>query len=301
MVKIKYISFPVRDEMAQITIDPAKLEEYYEQNKDKYTAEGTTKSFEEVKDSIETTLKRQEALNISFEKANQAYEMIILAGSLAKFAEKGEIELKETDFFYRSSPPEAIATNHTVVNKSFELKKGELSSLIETPQGYTILYVEDVKAPEIPPLADVKEKVEKDFTDHEANLLARKAAEEALKTISEGADFTETLQNAGQEIKDSPYFSRGNRASAVIPAEVVSQSLSLSAEMPYPEKIVADNENFYVFAFKELKEPEPENIEQGMEAFEQQLLLAKQKDVLDAWFSYMMKKGKITINQKLMN
>lgn len=300
-VKIKYISFPVQDEMDQITIEASELEQYYQQNKDKYTSEGTALSFDEVKESIETSLKRQDALNMSFEKANQAYEMIILAGSLAKFAETGEIQLQETDFFYRGSPPEAIATNHTVVNKAFELQKGELSSLIETPQGYTILFVEDVKEPEIPPFAEVKDTVEKDFTAQEATNLARIAAEDALKALHEEADFTETIQNAGQEIKESPYFSRGNRASTVIPSEVISQSLSLTTEKPYPEKIIEDANSFYVFRFKEIKEPDQENLQQGKDAFEEQILLVKQKEILDAWLSHMMKKGTITINEKLLN
>ena len=299
-VKIKYISFPVKDEMDQITIDASELEQYYEQNKAKYTTADGTKTLGEVTDSIEITLKRQEALNSSFEKANKAYEMIILAGSLAKFAESGENPLLETDFFVRSSPPDALATNHTVVNTSFELQKGELSSLIETPQGYSILYVEDVKQPEIPPLEEVKEAVTNDFTDDEAIQLARKAAEEALQTVQEGADFTETINNSGQQIKESLFFSRSNRASGVLPSGMISQSLSLTADKPYPEKIAESGGAFYVFRFNELKKPDLDKIQQGKEAFEAQLSQAKQAEILNAWLSHLMKQGEVTINEKLM-
>jgi peptidyl-prolyl cis-trans isomerase D len=300
-VKIKYISFSVKDEMAQITVDATELEQYYEQNKAKYTTPDATKTLDEVKDRIEITLKRQEALNRSFEKANKAYEMIILAGSLAKFAESGEISLAETEFFYRSSPPDALATNHTVVNTSFELQKGELSSLIETPQGYSILYVEDVKKPEIPPLEDIKEAVTNDFTDDEAIRMAREAAEQALTTIQEGADFTETINNSGQEIKESLFFSRNNRTSTVLPSELISQSLSLTAAKPYPEKIAESDGAFYAFRFKELKKPEQDKIELEKEAFETQLLQAKQAEILDAWLAHLMKQGEVTINESLMN
>ena len=299
-VKIKYISFPVKDEMEQITIDAADMASYYEQNKAQFTSPEGAQSLDEAKDRIEITLKRQEALNRSFEKANKAYEMIILAGSLAKFAETGEISLSETDFFLRKSPPEALATNHTVVNTAFHLQKGELSSLIETPQGYSILFVEDVKNPEVPPLEEVKAAVTKDFTDAEAKSLARAAAEEALKAAREGSSFTEAINAAGQTLKESPYFSRTNRAANALPPELIAQSLGLTSEKPYPENIFESEGSFYVFRFKELKEPGQE-IQQDKEAFETQMLQAKQAEVLDAWLDHLMKQGQVTINEKLMN
>ncbi len=81
---------------------------------------------------------------------------------------------------------------------------------------------------------------------------------------------------------------------------MISQSLSLTADKPYPEKIAESGNAFYVFRFNELKKPDLDKIQQGKEAFEAQLSQAKQAEILNAWLSHLMKQGEVTINEKLM-
>ena len=119
--------------------------------------------------------------------------------------------------------------------------------------------------------------------------------------MQEGADFTETINNSGHKIEESLFFSRNNRSSTTLPAELISQALSLTAAKPYPEKIAESDGAFYIFRFKELKKPAQDKIEQEKEAFETQLLQGKQAEILDAWLSHLMKQGEVTINESLMN
>ncbi|MCB2183509.1 MAG: SurA N-terminal domain-containing protein [Desulfobulbaceae bacterium] len=258
------------------------------------------KPLAEVKSVIEDKLKQQLARNAAFEKANEAYEKIIFAGSLAKYSEKFEASLSETDFFPQASPPETLRNDPSLISTAFTLKKGELSSLLDTPEGYFILFVDDVKDPEIPEMATVKEKVEKDFIAEQAREMAQKAANETLAAIREGADFTEKLQEAGQPVLISNYFSRNNRQANNLPADLLDKAFNLTADSPYPEETVASGNSFYLYRFKDKKEANKED-NQSQEAFQAKLTKEKQSAIMDAWINHLMKQAKVTVNEKYLN
>jgi peptidyl-prolyl cis-trans isomerase D len=255
-----------------------------------------------VKSSIENKLKKQQALNNAFEKANEAYEKIIFAGSLAKYAENFKVPLSETDFFFQTAPPSSLASNPAVIDTAFSLKKGELSSIIDSPEGYSVLFVEDREEPAIPALAEVKQQVEKDFIEAEAKTLCQKDAEETLAALRDGkdVDFLQKIQEKGLTVHASDYFSRTKRTSKDLPQEVIAAGLTLSAGSPYPEKVITADNAFYICRFKD-KIDVGDNDDQARKAFEARLAMEKQKEVMDAWIDYLTKSGKITINEKYLN
>ncbi|MBI5557551.1 MAG: SurA N-terminal domain-containing protein [Deltaproteobacteria bacterium] len=256
----------------------------------------------EAKGAIENKLKKQQAENSLFEKANEAYEKIIFAGSLAKYAENFTITLSGTDFFIQSSPPPAFDGHPEVISTAFSLKKGELSSLINSSAGYTVLMVEDRKEPEIPAFEEVKEKVKKDFIGAEAKVLCQKAAEDTLAALRLQADvdFAKKMKENGLSVQESGYFSRIKRTSKELPKQVIETGLTLTAESPYPEKVVTADNGIYVFRLKDVKDAPAEN-DKERQAFEARLAMEKQKQVMDAWLAYLMKMGKVTINEKYLN
>lgn len=255
-----------------------------------------------AKSAIENKLKNQQALNNAFEKANEAYEKIIFAGSLAKYAENFNVPLAETDFFPQTAPPSALAGEPAVIDAAFSLKKGELSSIIDSPAGYAVLFVEDRKEPAIPSLAEVKQQVEKDFIAAEAKTLCQKDAEETLAALRDGkdVDFLQKIQEKGLSIHVSDYFSRSKRTSKDLPQEVIAAGLTLSAGSPYPATVIAADNAFYICRFKDRRDVGDDN-EQARKAFEARLAMEKQQEVMDAWIDYLMKSGKITINEKYLN
>ena len=255
-----------------------------------------------AKSAIENKLKKQQALNNAFEKANEAYEKIIFAGSLAKYAENFKVTLSETDFFTQTAPPAALANEPAVIDTTFSLKKGELSSIIDSPESYTILFVADRKEPAIPALAEVKEQVAKDFVAAEAKTLCQQDAEATLAALRGGknVDFSQKMQEKGVTVHASEYFSRTKRTSKDLPQEVITVGLTLSANSPYPEKVITTDNAFYLCRFKDKKDV-GDNDGQARKVFEAQLAMEKKKELMNAWIDYLTKSGKITINEKYLN
>lgn len=261
----------------------------------------TIKELAEVRPSIENKLKKQQAQNAAFEKANDAYEKIIFSGSLDNYAEKFSIAISTTDFFTQNGPPAALATDRSLTATAFSLKKKELSSLLESAHGYKILFIEDTKDPEIPELAEVREKAEKDFISSEAKVIAQKKADETLAKLKEGADFSQALQEQGLTAQETEYFSRSKRSNKGLPETLLSEAFTLSAENPYPKTITASGNTFYLCRFKEIKEADLSDNNQQRQAFESKIAMEQQNTIMDAWIAQLMKQGKVTINEKYMN
>jgi peptidyl-prolyl cis-trans isomerase D len=256
----------------------------------------------DVKGVIEQKLKKQTAQNSAFEKVNEAYEKIIFAGSLAKYAENFKVTLEATDFFPQSAPPAALAGYPAVIDTAFSLKKGELSSIIDSPAGYAVLFVEDRREPAIPALADVKPQVQKDYVAAEAQMLAQKDAEETLAALREGkeADFAKAVAAKGAAVQESGYFSRAAMVSGDLSPEVLQSALTLSETAPLPEKIISAGNVFYLCRFKDRKEAADEN-GQARKTYEARLAMEKQKEIMDGWITYLTQQGKVTINEKYLN
>ncbi|MEJ2333973.1 MAG: SurA N-terminal domain-containing protein, partial [Desulfobulbaceae bacterium] len=207
-----------------------------------------TKTLEEVKGEIADLLWEQKSRELAFTKATAAYENIILAGSLDKFSQESDIPVEQTDFFPRTSPEKSGSTidmvsNPAFLNAAFSLNRGELSSLVETPQGYAIIFAADKKEPETALYEDVKEQVRKDYISVQSETMAKEAAEGLLSALEqEGAgDFAAEAGLQDMTPKTSDYITRNAVGDSGLPEQIVSMAFGLSAENPYPEEVVAAN------------------------------------------------------------
>ncbi len=258
-----------------------------------------TTPFADARAGIEKQLKEQKAANTVFATANEAYEKIIFAGSLAKYAENFGITPEQTPFFAENAPPAELAGATAVLSTAFSLKKGELSSLLETPDGYVIVLLADRKEPETPPLDAVRERVEKDYVAQEARTLCRKAAEEALAAARSGeADFAAVMKERKATVKDTGFFSRAARIVGELPAPAVEAGQRLTAKTPYPDSVLDAKEGFYVLRFAERKAGA--DSEEKRQTIAAQLAAEKQQAILAAWTARLMEEGRVTINEEYL-
>jgi len=272
-----------------------------------------TKPLDEVKDSITAILQEQKSGDRAFTNATESYEKIILAGSLAKFSETSATKITETDFFTRKSPAdsglqEGMINEPAFLDAAFALNKGELSSLVETGKGYAIIFAADKKVSGVALLEKVRDQVEKDYVEQEAETLARESAETMLASLMEQHaqgedDFTAAAAKLGIPVKESSPINRNGASTTTnkaefLPPQLVGSGFSLTAGNPYPEEIAVDNKNFYVFKFIDRQPPSQDIFSQKEEGLKMDLLEEKKAVILAAWIDNQRSKATVEINER---
>ncbi|MEE4164668.1 MAG: SurA N-terminal domain-containing protein, partial [Desulfocapsaceae bacterium] len=190
------------------------------------------RSLEEVREEIVTALKMEQARPLAFQVVNDAYENIIGAGSLAAYLSANpDAKIVETDFFSRTDPPEGMSADPRFLERAFQLKENELSSIVETDAGYAIISASAIKVPEVPELSTIIEKVREDYKTAKAEEAAREAAETFLSDINkENVSFEERALTAGQEVKLSGLLTKsGASQETSFPQALIQSVFRLSA------------------------------------------------------------------------
>ena len=253
-----------------------------------------------AREEISNELKAQRAKELTFQLANQAYEGIIQAGSLDKYAAKTAATVQTTDYFSQANPPPALAGQPALLKTIFTLKKGELSSLLEIKGGYTIVYVDGVKEPQVPGLAEVRATVEKDFLNEQAHTQAKEAALALLAQAKKESSLVSAAEKSKSSVLETSFFTRSQQATSGLPGPVAEQGLKLSAASPYPSEIAENGGTFYVLHFKEGKPASEEAFASQKEALRKMLTQEKQVQIMGAWLAYLQSRAKITTDKKFM-
>jgi peptidyl-prolyl cis-trans isomerase D len=260
----------------------------------------TTKPLAEVRDSIRTKLQADQARPLAFQAANEAYEGIISAGSLDAYLEANPgVELQRTDFFSRSNPPESIGNDPKFLNASFSLKEQELSSLVETSQGYAILFAEAEKQPVVPELASVREKVVADFKEAQSLESAQVDAQKLLEQAQTDQDLQKAAEAIGITTKESDYLSKSDSRNQSLPLEVFEAAFKLSANQPYPDAPLQSNGTFYVIEFADKKIPSGSMSDEEKTRYSNAILQLKQQQVLSGWLENRREQAKISTHRSL--
>jgi peptidyl-prolyl cis-trans isomerase D len=266
-----------------------------------------TKTLAEARGEIEARLQAQKSRELAFTQATEAYENIILAGSLDKFSQNSSITVEQTDFFPRNSPEKSgakagMANDPAFLDAAFSLNKGELSSLVETPQGYAIIFAADKKEPETALYGDVKEKVQEDYISAQSEAMAKESAEAMLSALNEKgiSTFAAEAARLDMPVKTSEYITRGATADSALPEQIVSMGFELSEEKPYPEEAVSADGLFYVFRVMEKRSPSLDLFSTKENAFTTGLLERKKSTLLASWLANVREKAEIEINQQFL-
>ncbi len=283
----------------KVTIEENALAAWYELNKAKYkTAPQVKLKFLSFPyDNADT-----ESRAATFKKANDAYEGIISAGSLNEYATlQPEAEILQTDFFSRSTPPSTIDNAPSVQATAFSLKSGELSSLIESPAGYSILFADAIQEPQFPALSEVKEKVIDDYKNDEARTLALTKGEEILASLRTDGNFSELSKNNDLELKEAT-LSRDNSTdtSNGFPPSLLMKVFALSDNNAYPDEVASVGNTLYLYKFTERILPDSATMtNEEREQFRAQIINTKQERLLIAWIRNQEKNADIFTNRNL--
>ena len=255
-----------------------------------------TQTLAEAAPSIRKVLERQGVKAITFKKASAAYEAIIKAGSMAKYSgAQGAYPVHQTGFFPRDTPPkEGMAGDAAFLQAAFSLRKGELSSIVETADGYAILFVDDVKEAVVPELATVRDRAVADYKKTKSVDLARAAAEELLQKAREQHGWP-----AGLQRKETEYMKRSG-PSAPVPEELRQDAFSRVGKEVFPEKVIAVGTVFYLYQIIDSRQGKEEMDATKRRILEQQLQDVGKNALMADWLGQLRKEANIWTNPRML-
>jgi len=257
------------------------------------------KSLAEVKKSIVTRLKTKKAETIIWDRANAAYDKIIQLGSLGSYAKQHGLKLETTKLFTQKRPPAVIGTNPDLLKAVFSLNAGELSSLLQVPQGILVAEVLEKKFPHIPPLKEIKGQVKRDYIQQKARDLCQIEAKELLETAKkEGLETA--CKKKRLKVQETGFFKRTDRtARGGLPLSVIQAGLSLYEEKVYPDKVTESGGKFYVLAFKGKKDTDATGFSTQKKAIIKRILNHKRRTVFNDWLKDLREKASIEMVTKI--
>lgn len=252
-------------------------------------------SLEEARSTIVKELEKQEGKALTFKRASTAYEEIMKAGSLEKYGASSGMPIHSTDFFTKEVPPEdPLVRDGSFLQSAFALKKGELSSIVETATGYVIMFVVDVREPLEPDLDSVKAKVTADFKKERSIDLAKKAAEAALREAKEKGSWPTGIS------KQETDFVKRTGPAGTVPDLVRQDAFAQAGKNLYPDTILTEGTSFYIYRIADVrlgKDLSDDSLRKGLE---KQLLTAKENKLVADLLSQYKQQVKIWTNTELL-
>ena len=249
----------------------------------------------EAREEIATKLRGERGRQAAFRRAGEVYEEVLNSGSLARGAEASGESLRSTGLFSRRQPPAELARYSELVSAAFALNQGELSSIVASGDGYAILFVQEREEPRIPPLTEIRSRVERDLLVIEAREAARRAAEEGLAKLREGRELTEVAAGLRQTVQQSNWISRATAATAELPAGVVESGLGLNETNQLPEQALETDDHLYLLQLTEKRPGDDELYARWADPIRAELLRVKQEALIDAWINHLAKKADIRL------
>ncbi len=259
----------------------------------------STRSFEQVKDNLSVAITKEKARGLTFKRGSKTYEEIMRAGSLDKYGEQGKEKVEITDFFARSEPPPGITADPQFLKAVFTLNRGELSSLIELPEGYAIVFVKDIQEPAVPELNEVRERVVADYTAEQAAELAAKSAADLLAAGREKGSLKGAV-GPDLSVQTTEYLKRSAPASKGLPAQVLKDGFAMSWKEKLAKAPVHVGKTYYVYEITDRRLSTDPVDEADQEKIREQLLGSARSELISSWLTEVQKSAEIWTNETLL-
>ncbi len=263
--------------------------------------EATTKTVEEVKDTISETLKKEKTKGLASDAAEVFYENVFPGDDLEKIGMEQKLTVTTTDFF-DAAGPDTIATGRTkFAQDALALNPEEISELLSLGDDFYLLQTIEKKEAQIPELEAVKEKVRADLLKQKQDEKAAADAEAILASVGGAVLFETAVTDQKLEVKTTEFFKRNDAIPDIgrLP-ELTEVAFALTPEKSVAEKPIKGPGGYYGIQLNDLQPADEAGFAEERKAIEDQLSQQKRGQLISALVEKLREKSEIEINRKLI-
>jgi peptidyl-prolyl cis-trans isomerase D len=259
------------------------------------------KSFEEVKDQILQTLKKEKAKAEASRKADDAFYSLFRSRDLEGYSREKDVPTKTTGLFKEGDEIQDIGKNPVFYSSALSLKLGEISPVVTILPNFYILKLVNKKDSRIPPLDEVNEEVRQKVIGTKAEGKARQVAEELLNQIRTGKNIREVAREKGYSLEETGLFTRtAGMVPKIGPArEFMGILSSLTEKNPVAKEVIKTKDGYFVVRLSGYEPADQSKFQSVKKNLEKRLSYQKQEEVFQNWLSQLRSKAKIDINKDI--
>ena len=250
----------------------------------------------EVRSQIEDQLKWEQAQAAAQKLSEQVAAELKKPSDFETVARTRGLQTGESGLFLQDEPIPGIGMAPAVGQQAFQLKEGDVSEPLRTPQGYAFITVTGRQDAYVPKLDEVKARVRDDVLKQKAIDAARQKATSITAEMKAG-DFDKAAKAAGVDVKTTELIARG----APIGDAGISPALEAAAfALPaggVSDPVVTEN-GAAIVKVLERQDPPADQLAKEKDTLRTELLNDRKQKFFAAYMTKARQRMKIDINRE---
>ena len=215
---------------------------------------------------------------------------------MAEVAKKYKVNAVETPWIGPKDQVPGLGALPAFNQTALQLKAGEVSQVVNLPDGPLVMKSLEYQAEQIPPLEKIKDQVAQQVKKQGALKEAEQEAAQLLARLKKGEALSQVAAAAGVPVKESKLFTRFEGFDGQKAAEALtSAAFVLSKEHPYVDQPVPWQDNYYILTFNERRVADRAEFEKNQEQMKAQFLEQKKQMMFQSWLDAESRRAKIKV------
>lgn len=261
------------------------------------------RDFAELKEAIRSIVLGTKGAEKATAVSKQVAADLAKDKNLEAVAKKDGVEIRTTAFLSATDKLPELSNTAEFIKQVFTMAKGEIGMPVQNDEGVAIPSVEEIQPVHPSTYDEAKVRVLAEVKAEKSKKLASDKTDEVTAAIKAGKDFASLSKIAGVDSKTSDLIARGGSVpdfGAI--ADRDKEIFSLPLGKPGTPSTVSSKT--LVFAVKERKDIDPEEMKKGLDPVRASLVQTKRELYFTNWVQEAQKKmqdGKsIKINQAVL-
>ena len=257
-----------------------------------------TPTLKEATGEITKTLKTEKGKREAAKIADRDREKALSGAELSKLAQESGAKLSATNLISSGEVVPEIGENQEFYKNAFSLGAKELSPIIEGKNSYYIVRLKQRIEPTVPPMENVRGRIEKALKESKAYEMALQKGNSLLEQLKKDKDIAKLAQANNLRLEETGWFLRSAPQLPKIGdlAEMKAGPIAVSPQNPIAERLYTQKDALYIFAFKERQSADMEQFEKQQEVLKKQALAESRQRALIKFLESLKGKAQITVN-----
>ena len=254
-----------------------------------------TQALDEVRESIENTLKQERASDRARAVAQAIAVEVSTPEDLDRAAAARGFEMQESGFAALGEPILGFGLATDVTARAFQMAQGEVAGPIATPTGPAFVTVVGQQDPFIPPLEEVREAVHEDVIRRKALTLAQARAAEAAQMLKAADNFAAAAAGPGLTIGTSNLVTRGS-AFPEVGVSAAVEAVAFALPVGGVSDVIEAGNTAAIVHVVEREEATVAELEAARETLRSELKATRQSQFFGSYMTNVKERLQININ-----